>query len=395
MSDVHELNYLVDKINQLKKEGVYRELPILQSPNEAIITLNNRKVVNLSSNNYLGFANHPELKKAAIQAVEKYGVGTGSVRTIIGNLDIHEEMENILATFKKEEAVMVFQSGFNCNAGTIQSVTEKGDLIISDELNHASIIDGSRLSRADRMVFNHGDVNHLETLLKENRDKYNNVLIITDGVFSMDGDIAPLPDIVSVAEKFRAMTYVDDAHGSGVLGKNGRGTIDHFNLHGRVDFTIGTLSKAIGVVGGYVAGRKVMKDWLSHRGRPLLFSTYLPPANVGAIIKAVEILMSTSEYTDKLWSNSKYFKDKMSSIGYNIGNSKTPITPVMIGDEEKTMKFSKRLLEEDIFVSGIIFPTVPKGTGRVRCMVTAAHTKEHLDKAINVFEKVGQEMGVI
>lgn len=392
---IHELSYLKEKIEDLKKDGVYRTLPILEGPNEAEIILNGKKVINLSSNNYLGFANHPRLKEASIKAIEKYGVGVGAVRTIIGNMDIHEEMERVLAEFKKEEAVMVFQSGFNCNAGTIQSVTDEEDLIISDELNHASIIDGARLSRAKKTVFKHADVNHLETVLKENRDKYRNILIITDGVFSMDGDLAPLPDIVEVAEKYNAMTYVDDAHGSGVLGTNGRGTIDHFDLHGRVDFTIGTLSKAIGAIGGYVAGSNTMRDWLSHRGRPLLFSTYLPPAVAGAVIEAVKILMSTSEYTDRLWNNANYFKAKMKELGYNIGNSQTPITPVIIGGEDKTMKFSRRLLEEGLFVSGIVFPTVPLGTGRVRCMVTANHTKEQLDRALEIFEKVGKEMNVI
>lgn len=392
MSNVHELQFLKEKIQELKDQGVYRKLPVLEGANEAEVVLSGKKVINLSSNNYLGFANHPKLKKAAVEAVDKYGVGAGAVRTIIGNMDIHEEMEKLLAEFKREEAVMVFQSGFNCNAGTIQAVTEKGDLIVSDELNHASIIDGARLSRADKTVFKHANMNHLEEVLKENRDKYRNILIITDGVFSMDGDIAPLPDIVDLAEKYNAMTYVDDAHGSGVLGESGRGTIDHFELHGRVDFTIGTLSKAIGVIGGYVAGSHTMKDWLSHRGRPLLFSTSLPPATVGAIMEAVKLLMSTTEYTDRLWDNAKYFKEKISKLGYNIGNSGTPITPVIIGEEGKTMEFSKKLFDHGVFASGIVFPTVPKGTGRVRCMVTAAHTKEQLDRAVDAFRTVGEEM---
>ncbi|KAB3533090.1 glycine C-acetyltransferase [Alkaliphilus serpentinus] len=395
MSNVHELNFLKEKIQELKDQGVYRRLPILEGANEAEVILNGKRVINLSSNNYLGLANHPRMKKAAIEAVEKYGVGAGAVRTIIGNMDIHEEMEQLLAEFKREEAVMVYQSGFNCNAGTIQAITEKGDLIISDELNHASIIDGSRLSRADKTVFKHADLNHLEEVLKANRDKYRNLLIITDGVFSMDGDIAPLPGIVELAEKYGAMTYVDDAHGSGVLGESGRGTVDHFGLHGRVDFTIGTLSKAIGVIGGYVAGSETMKEWLSHRGRPLLFSTYLPPAAVGAINEAVRILMSTTEFTDRLWSNARYFKDKISQLGFNIGNSQTPITPVIIGDEAKTMEFSKKLFDNGVFVSGIVFPTVPKGTGRLRCMVTAGHTTEQLDKAVEVFKKVGEELKLL
>ncbi len=395
MSNVHELAFLKEKIQELKDQGVYRKLPILDSPNEPEVILNGKRVINLSSNNYLGFANHPRLKKPAIEAVEKYGAGAGAVRTIIGNMKIHEDLEELLAKFKREEAAFIYQSGFNCNAGTIQAITEAGDLIVSDELNHASIIDGTRLSKADRAIYKHSDMDSLEDVLKKNRDKYRNILIITDGVFSMDGDIAKLPEIVELAEKYEAMTYVDDAHGSGVLGESGRGTVDHFGLHGRVDFSIGTLSKAIGVVGGYVAGSKTMYEWLNHRARPVLFSTSLPPAAVGAIIEAITMLMESTEYTDRLWENAKYFKGKLGSLGFNTGNSETPITPVIIGDEAKTMEFSRKLLENGVFVSGIVFPTVPRGTGRVRCMVTAAHTKEQLDEAVRVFEKVGKEMGIL
>lgn len=395
MSNVHELKYLQDQVQELKDQGVYRVLPILEGANEAEVMLNGKKVINLSSNNYLGFANHPKLKKAAIEAVEKYGVGSGAVRTIIGNMDIHEQLEVELAKFKREEAVMVFQSGFNCNAGAIQAITNKGDLIISDELNHASIIDGVKLSKADKAVFKHSDMSDLERVLKEKRSDFENCLIITDGVFSMDGDIAKLPEIVELAEKYNCMTYVDDAHGSGVLGESGRGTVDHFHLHGRIDFSIGTLSKAIGVIGGYVAGSKVMKEWLLHRGRPLLFSTSLPPAAVGAITEAVALLSSTTEYTDRLWHNANFFKAELGKLGFNTGASETPITPVIIGDEAKTVAFSKRMLELGVFVSPIIFPTVPKGTGRVRCMVTAAHTEEQLAKAVSVFETVGKEMSII
>ncbi|NLC03228.1 MAG: glycine C-acetyltransferase [Tissierellia bacterium] len=395
MMNIHDLDFLKEKIEELKDGGIYRKLPILETPNEAEVILNGKKVINLSSNNYLGFANHPRLKKASIEAIEKYGVGSGAVRTIVGNMKIHEDLEEILAKFKREEAAFVFQSGFNCNAGTIQAITEAGDIIISDELNHASIIDGSRLSRADKGIYKHSDMDSLEAVLKESRDKYKNILIITDGVFSMDGDIAKLPEIVELAEKYEAMTYVDDAHGSGVLGESGRGTVDHFGLHGRVDFSMGTLSKAIGVIGGYVAGSETMYDWLSHRARPVLFSTSLPPAAVGAIIEALKMLMESTEYTDRLWDNAKYFKAKMGTLGYNIGHSETPITPVIIGDEAKTMEFSRKLLEKGVFVSGIVFPTVPKGTGRVRVMVTAGHTKEQLDRAVEVFETVGKEMGII
>jgi glycine C-acetyltransferase len=395
MSNVHELKYLQDQVQELKDQGVYRVLPILEGANEPEVILNGKSVINLSSNNYLGFANHPRLKKAAIEAIEKYGVGSGAVRTIIGNMDIHEKLEEKLATFKREEAVMVFQSGFNCNAGAIQAITNKGDLIISDELNHASIIDGVKLSKADKAVFKHSDMEDLERVLTERRSNYENCLIITDGVFSMDGDLAKLPEIVELAEKYNCMTYVDDAHGSGVLGESGRGTVDHFHLHGRIDFCIGTLSKAIGVIGGYVAGNKVMKEWLLHRGRPLLFSTSLPPAAVGAIIEAVDILSTTTEYTDRLWDNAKFFKAELGKLGFNTGASETPITPVIIGDEARTVAFSKRMLELGVFCSPIIFPTVQKGTGRVRCMVTAAHTKEQLSRAVAVFEKVGKEMDLI
>lgn len=395
MSNVHELNYLKDKVQELKEQGVYRKLPVFDGANEAEINLNGKRVINLSSNNYLGFANHPKLKQAAIDAVEKYGIGAGAVRTIVGNMDIHEELERLLAEFKREEAVMMFQSGYNCNAGVIQAIVDKGDLIISDELNHASIIDGVKLAKADKAIFKHSNMEDLERVLKEKRKNYNNVLIITDGVFSMDGDLAKLPGIVELAEKYECMTYVDDAHGSGVLGENGRGTVDHFGLHGRIDFSIGTLSKALGVMGGYVAGSKTMKEWLSHRARPILFSTALPPAAVGALIEAVKLLLSTTEYTDRLWSNGDYFKENLGKLGFNTGKSETPITPVIIGDEAKTVEFSKKLLENGVFGSAIIFPTVPKGTGRIRCMVTAGHTKEQLKTAVEVFKKVGEEMELI
>lgn len=395
MSNIHELQFLKDKIQELKDQGVYRKLPVLQGASGPEVLLNGKNVINLSSNNYLGFANHPRLKAAAIAAVEKYGAGSGAVRTIIGNMSIHEEMEEILSKFKREEAAFVYQSGFNCNAGTIQAVTEAGDIIISDELNHASIIDGSRLSRADKGIYKHSDMDSLEAVLKDARNKYRNILIITDGVFSMDGDVAKLPEIVQLAEKYEAMTYVDDAHGSGVLGESGRGTVDHFGLHGRVDFTIGTLSKAIGVVGGYVAGSNTMYEWLSHRARPVLFSTSMPPAAAGAIIEAVKMLTESTEYTDRLWDNAKYFKEKMGTLGFDIGKSQTPITPVIIGDEAKTMEFSRRLLDKGVFVSGIVFPTVPKGTGRLRCMVTAGHSKEKLDKAVEAFKAVGEEMKLL
>lgn len=391
----HELTYLKEKIEELKIDGVYRELPINQGPCDNKIILNGKEVINLSSNNYLGLANHPRVKQAAINAVNKYGAGAGAVRTIVGNYDLIGELEDLLAEFKHEEAVMCFQSGLNCNIGTIQAIVEKGDLIISDELNHASIIDGVRLSRADKAIFRHADTDHLEEILKEKREHYRNVLIITDGVFSMDGDLAPLPKIVELAEQYKAMTYVDDAHGSGVLGKSGRGTVDHFGLHGRVDFIIGTLSKAIGVVGGYVASKQEAKTWLSHRARPLLFSTALPPAATGATIESVKMLMESEEFSNTLWNNAKYFKEKLSKLGFDTGHSETPITPVIIGNEGKTMEFSKELLKEGVYVSGIVFPTVPKGTGRLRVMISASHTVEDLDYAVLKFEEVGKKLNII
>ncbi len=390
-----KLDYLYNQVEQLKKDGVYRKLPINYGPCTNVIDLNHKRVVNLSSNNYLGLATHPEVKAAAINAVEKYGAGTGSVRTIVGNQDLLEDLEVVLAEFKREEAVTCFQSGLNCNIGTIQAIVNKGDLIVSDALNHASIIDGIKLARADKAVFKHSDMEDLERVLEEKRANYNNVLIITDGVFSMDGDLAKLPKIVELAKKYNCLTYVDDAHGSGVLGESGRGTVDHFGLHGQVDLIIGTLSKAIGVIGGYVASSMIVKEWLLHRARPILFSTALPPAAVGAIIASVKLLMKSSEYTDKLWENAKYFKAGLNRLGFDIGHSETPITPVMVGEEAKTMEFSKALLAEGVFVSGIVFPTVPKGKGRLRCMISAAHTKEDLDFAIKVFEIVGKDLKII
>ncbi len=393
MSD--NLKYIDELIDELKADGVYRKLPVNEGPCENVITLNGKRVINLSSNNYLGLATHPRVKEASKQAIDKYGVGAGSVRTIVGNQDLLESLETLLAEFKEEEAVMCFQSGLNCNIGTIPAIVQKGDLIISDELNHASIIDGVRLSKADKTVYKHSDMDDLERVLKEKRDAYKNVLIITDSVFSMDGDLAPLDDIVNLAKQYNALTYVDDAHGSGVLGRSGRGTVDYFNLHGEVDFIVGTLSKAIGVIGGYVATKANVKDWLLHRGRPLLFSTALPPSATAATIESVKMLMESEEYTNKLWENAKYFKTALKQLGFDIGISQTPITPVMIGDDSKTMAFSKALLEEDVFVSGIVFPTVPKGKGRCRVMISASHTKDDLDHAIKAFEKVGKSLSVI
>jgi glycine C-acetyltransferase len=392
---MNNLLFLEEKIAQLKADGVYRKLPINYGPCANVILLNNKEVVNLSSNNYLGLATHPRVMKAAIAAVNKYGAGAGSVRTIVGNQDLLEELETVLAQFKGEEAVTCFQSGFNCNLGTIPAITDIGDLIVSDEKNHASIIDGTRLSKADRTVYHHNDMVDLEQILNEKRSLYQNVLIITDGVFSMDGDLAKLPEIVALAKKYQALTYVDDAHGSGVLGRGGRGTVDHFHLHGQVDFIIGTLSKAIGVVGGYVASKQIVKEWLLHRARTLLFSTALPPAAIGATIESVKILMESEEYTEKLWANARYFKKALENLGFDIGHSETPITPVMVGNEGKTMELSRGLLQEGVFVSGIVFPTVPAGQGRLRVMLSASHTQANLDFAIQAFAKVGKQLGII
>lgn len=384
-----------DKLQTLKDNGTYRILPVNEGPCEAIIKLNGKDVINLSSNNYLGFANHPRIKKAAKDAIDRYGVGAGAVRTIVGNMSVHEELDQVIAKFKHEEAALVFQSGFACNSGVIQAITDEKDLIISDELNHASIIDGVRLSKASRAVYRHSNMEDLENILKEKRDQFDNVLIITDGVFSMDGDIAKLPEIVRIAKKYHAMTYVDDAHGSGVLGHSGRGTVDHFGLHGQVDFIIGTLSKAIGVVGGYVCGSKASRDWLLHRGRPLLFSTAMMPAAACAIMEAFRMLEETTEYTDRLWENALFFKEKLVEKGFDIGHSETPITPIMVGDEAKTIQFSKMLLDRGVYVSGIVFPTVPRSKGRIRCMVSALHTKEMLEKAVEIIEKTAKEMHIL
>lgn len=383
------------KLNELKETNTFKLPPINEGPCEAVIHLNGKEVINLSSNNYLGLANDPRLILAAKNALDKYGVGAGAVRTIVGNMDIHELLDNKLAQFKKEEAALTFQSGYMCNIGVIQAVTEKGDLIISDELNHASIIDGVRLSRADKAIYKHSDMDDLERLLIEKRSQYNNVLIITDGVFSMDGDLANLPEIVRLAKKYQAQTYVDDAHGSGVLGENGRGTVDHYHLHGQVDYIIGTLSKAIGVVGGYVAGSNTMREYLLNRGRPQLFSTTIMPSAAAAIIEALDILESSDELTKKLWNNSQYFKSLLKEKGFNIGKSQTPITPVIIGDEVKTIALSKALLNQGVYVSAIVFPTVPKGTARLRLMPSSLHTHDQLYKAVQIIESTAKKLNII
>ncbi|MBS4177969.1 glycine C-acetyltransferase [Lederbergia citrea] len=388
--------FLTDNLAALREQGLYNDIDTVESPNGPIIKINGKEQINLSSNNYLGLATDESLKKAALDAVNEWGVGAGAVRTINGTLDLHIKLEEKLAEFKGTKAAISYQSGFNCNMAAISAVMDKNDAILSDELNHASIIDGCRLSKAKIIRVNHSDMYDLRQKAKEAREsgQYNKIMVITDGVFSMDGDIAKLPEIIEIAEEFDLISYVDDAHGSGVLGK-GAGTVKHFGLQDKVDFQIGTLSKAIGVVGGYVAGKKDLIDWLKVRSRPFLFSTAVTPADAAAATKAIELLMESTELHDRLWENGNYLKKGLKALGFNIGDSETPITPCIIGDEKTTQDFSKRLYEEGVYAKSIVFPTVPKGTGRVRNMPTAAHTKDMLDEAIAIYEKVGKEMGVI
>lgn len=389
------MDVIYNKLQELKDNKIFKMPPISDGPIEAVINLDGKKVINLSSNNYLGLANDPRVVKAFKEATDKYGVGAGAVRTIVGNMDVHEELDKRLAAFKKEEAALVFQSGYMCNIGVIQAITERGDLIVSDELNHASIIDGVRLSRADKKIYKHSNMEDLENVLNEHRANYKTCLIITDGVFSMDGNIAKLDEIVKLAKKYNCLTYVDDAHGSGVLGSHGRGTVDHFNLHGEVDFIIGTLSKAIGVVGGYVSGSKNMREYLFNRGRPQLFSTTMLPAAAAAIIEALNILEEDESRTKKLWDNANYLKDLLKEKGFDIGKSETPITPLIIKDEEKTIKLSKALLERGVFVSPIVFPTVPQGTARLRLMPSSMHEKSHLKEAVDIIYNTAKDLKII
>lgn len=389
-------DYLDRELSLLKEQGLYNTIDILEGANAAIINVKGRRLINLASNNYLGFANRSELKEACIEATEKYGVGAGAVRTINGSLQIHQELENKIAEFKGTEAAIAFQSGFNCNMGAISAIMTKDDAILSDELNHASIIDGCRLSGAKIIRVKHQDMIDLEEKAKSAVESghYKKIMYITDGVFSMDGDVANLPDMIPIAEKYSLITYVDDAHGSGVMGK-GAGTVKHFGLNHKIDMQMGTLSKAIGVVGGYVAGSKRLIDWLKSRSRPFLFSTSLTPGAAGAALASIQLMQDNPELVDKVWENSEYFKNELTKIGYDIGVSESPITPVILGDETLTQRFSKKLIEQGIYVKPIVFPTVPLGTGRVRNMPTAEHTKEMLDQAVAVYLKVGKEMSII
>ncbi|WP_270784814.1 glycine C-acetyltransferase [Enterococcus faecium] len=396
MSSKELTMYLEKELDQLKEKGLYNTIDILESENGACIIVDGKKMINLASNNYLGFANREELKKACIEATETYGVGAGAVRTINGSLKIHQQLEEKIAEFKGTEAAIAFQSGFNCNMGAISAVMTKEDAILSDELNHASIIDGCRLSGAKIIRIKHQDMKDLEKKAKEaiESKKYKKIMYITDGVFSMDGDIARLPEIIPIVEKYGLITYVDDAHGSGVTGK-GAGTVKHFGLSDKIDMQMGTLSKAIGVVGGYVAGSKTLIDWLKARSRPFLFSTSLTPGAAAAALASITLMQEHPELVEKVWENANYFKEELKKVGYNIGMSETPITPVILGDEKVTQTFSKKLIEHGIYAKPIVYPTVPLGTGRIRNMPTAEHTREMLDEAVAVYQKIGKDMEII
>jgi glycine C-acetyltransferase len=393
-TSANPLQFVDETLSELRAQGLYRTLRCLSGEQMARARFDGREVINLSSNNYLGLTTHPRLREAALAAVRSLGVGSGSVRTIAGTMDLHMELERRIAAFKKTEAAVVFQSGFTANAGTVSSLLGKGDLILSDELNHASIIDGARLSRAEIRVFPHRDTAALERLLEETRDVKRR-LVITDGVFSMDGDIAPLPAIAALARRYGAIMMVDDAHASGVLGTAGRGTIDHYHLHGMVDVQVGTLSKAIGVLGGYVCGTKNLIEYLYHRARPFLFSTSHPPAVAAACLVALDVLEQEPERIERLWSNTRRFKDGLTRLGFDTGASETPITPILVGEADLAMRFSDRLFEAGVFAQGIGFPTVPKGRARLRTIVTATHTEADLDRALEVLGSVGRELGVL
>src|SRR5271169_3199079 len=389
------LSFLTDQLNDLKQKGTYFKLRVLEDEQAPVCTFDGKKVINIASNNYLGLTTHPKLREAAIEATRKYGVGSGAVRTVAGTMKIHMELEEKIARFKNVEACVVFQSGFTANSGTVSAILGKEDFIVSDELNHASIIDGARLSRAKIKVFHHKDAAHAEELLNEIKNEPGHKLLITDGVFSMDGDIGALPQLTALAEKYGAIMMVDDAHSSGVLGRNGRGTVDHFGLHGRVDIQVGTLSKAVGVLGGYVCGTKDLIEFLYHRARPFLFSTSHPPTVAAACIAAFDILENEPERIEQLWTNTRYFKKGLGDAGFNTGISETPITPVIVGEAARAHKLSAELFNEGVLATGIAFPTVAKDKARVRTIVTATHTREELDQALDIFKRVGQRMGII
>ncbi|MTI96970.1 MAG: glycine C-acetyltransferase [Firmicutes bacterium] len=387
------LGFIEPELNELKEKGLYKNIRTLEGAQGAWVQINGKKVLNFCSNNYLGFAAHEQICQAAKDAIDKYGVGPGAVRTIAGTMTIHEDLERELAAFKGVESCLVVQSGFSANLCAIPALVGKGDTIVSDELNHASIIDGARLSRAKIRVYAHNDMSALEEVLKE--DLEGRVLIITDGVFSMDGDIAPLPEIVKLAKKYGAMTYVDDAHGEGVVGKAGRGIVDHFDLHGQVDVEVGTFSKALGVMGGCIAGSAEIVEYIKQKARPFTFSSALTVPDTAATLEAVRILQASGELVEKLWDNARYFQQGVNKLGFDTGKTETPITPVMIGDARDANEFSKRLLEAGIFATTIGFPLVAHGKARIRVMISAAHSKEDLDFALDVFGKVGRELNLI
>jgi glycine C-acetyltransferase len=394
------LSYLTDQINDLKSKGTHFRLRVLDDEQAPLCTFDGKKVINLASNNYLGLTTHPKLREAALAATRKYGVGSGAVRTIAGTMKIHMELEEKIARFKNVEACVVFQSGFAANAGTVSAVLGKEDFIISDQLNHASIIDGARLSRAKILVFEHKNIAQAEEKLASITDQPGKRLLITDGVFSMDGDIGPLPALCDLAEKYGAIMMVDDAHASGVLGRNGRGTVDHFKVHGRVDIQVGTLSKAVGALGGYVCGTRDLIDFLYHRARPFLFSTSHPPSVAATCIAAFDVLENEPERIEQLWDNTRFWKKELALLGFDIGGkttpaSETPITPIIIGDSKLTMEFSKELFKEGVLATGITFPTVPEGKARIRTIMTATHTKDELQQALEVLDRVGKRMGIL
>ena len=388
------LDYLTGELNALREQGLYRRLRVLDGEQKARASVDHRSVVNLSSNNYLGLTTHPTLRARALEALNTLGVGTGSVRTIAGTMEIHMELERRLAVFKKTEAAVVFQSGFTANAGTVSSILGRDDAIVSDELNHASIIDGARLSRAAIKVFPHRDADAARAVL-ETLPRGQRTLLITDGVFSMDGDLGALPALCDLADEFGCIMMVDDAHASGVFGEQGRGTVDHFQVHGRVDVQVGTLSKALGALGGYVAGTRTLIDFLSHRARPFLFSTSHPPSVAATCIAALEVLETEPQWMERLWDNTRVFKGGLQALGFDTGLSESPITPVIVGENALAMKLSDRLFQEGVFAQGIGFPTVPRGKARVRTIVTATHTKDELQFALDSFRKVGTELGII
>lgn len=388
-------DWIQKELKNLNKNGLYNHIRTLDSPQGAWLVVDGKKVLNFCSNNYLGLANHPRLVEAAQKALGQYGVGPGAVRTIAGTMEIHHQLEKRVAAFKHSPAAISFQSGFTANLATIPALVGKEDVIFSDELNHASIIDGCRLSGARVLRYNHCDPLHLEQVIKENEDNYRRALIVTDGVFSMDGDIAPLDRLYEIAEGYDILLMVDDAHGEGVLGKGGRGIVDHFNLHGKVDIEVGTFSKAFGVVGGVVSGNADIVEWLTQRGRPFLFSSAVTPPDVAACIAAIDLLEESTELVDKLWSNGAYFKQGLNTLGFDTGKSQTPITPVMLGEAQLAQDFSRLLFERGIFATSIGYPTVPQGKARIRVMISAAHSTDDLDKGLEGFKAVGKQLGVI